>query len=119
MKSIAAVIFCLSLVAGFGAAGPLAANVQQSSSWDGEWAGNWQHGQGTQIIFAGDELIGIYWRGDYISETHAVLSRGGAVVTINWTSGEALLTRDGPTTAHIVIREKGRPEAAFIVKKDH
>ncbi|WP_158817302.1 hypothetical protein [Methylocapsa sp. S129] len=119
MKRVAIGFLCLSLIASFAVAGLPAANAQQSSSWNGEWAGHWEQGQGAQIIFAGDDLIGIYWRGDYISETHAVLSRGGAVVAISWASGEALLTRDGPLSAHIVIHEKGRPEASFAVKKDH
>jgi hypothetical protein len=92
--------------------------MAQSSSWNGTWAGNWAHGDGAQIIFAGDEAIGIYWRGDYLGDTHAALSRGGAVVTISWESGQAVLTRDGPTTAHVVIHEKGRADASFALKKD-
>jgi hypothetical protein len=118
MRFLAAGLVCLGLIAGLDGAAPSPAKAQQSSSWDGEWAGNWQHGQGTQIIFAGNELIGVYWRGDYLSQTHADLSRGGAEVTIAWPAGQAVLTRDGPAIAHIVIHESGRADASFAVKKD-
>jgi hypothetical protein len=113
MKFIAAGLVGAGLIFGLDCAA-----AQQSPSWNGEWAGNWQHGQGAQIVFAGNALIGVYWRGDYLSQTHADLSRGGSVVAIGWPLGEAVLTRDGPAIAHIVIHESGRPDASFDVKKD-
>jgi hypothetical protein len=118
MKLVTAGLIGLTLSAGCAFPGSFA-NAQQSLSWDGEWAGNWQGGNGAQIIFAGDELIGVYWRGDYISQTHAVLTRGGAAVAIDWPLGGAVLTRNGPTTAHIVVHENGRPETSFALTKDH
>jgi hypothetical protein len=54
MKFAVAGLICLGLTA--------AAHAQQSLSWNGEWAGNWQGGNGAQLIFAGNELIGVYWR---------------------------------------------------------
>ena len=118
MKFFAAGLVCLGLSAGL--AFPAAsAHAQQPSSWNGEWAGNWQGGNGAQLIFAGNELIGVYWRGDYLSQTHAALSHGGATVAIDWVSGGAVLTREGPTSAHIVVHESGRPDASFVVTKDH
>jgi hypothetical protein len=118
MKFGAIAIMGVGLAAGFAGVAPPAA-AQQLSNWDGTWAGNWESGQGTQIVFAGNELIAVYWRGDYISQTHAALSHGGASVAVQWNAGEAVLTRDGPTIAHIVIHEKGRPEASLQVKKDN
>src|SRR5580693_6939236 len=89
-------LFCFAMAAGLACAAP-PAGAQQPLSWDGAWAGNWRDGDGAQIIFAGNELIGVYWRGDYLSQTHAALSRGGATVAIDWATGGAVLTRDGPT----------------------
>jgi hypothetical protein len=40
-------------------------------------------------------------------------------VAIDWATGGAVLTRDGPTNAHIVVHESGRPDASFVVTKDH
>ncbi len=41
------------------------------------------------------------------------------LVAITWAGASATLTRDGDTTGHIVIHEKGKPDAAFaVVKKD-
>jgi Ca2+-binding RTX toxin-like protein len=115
MKSVAAGLVGLGLIALFAPS----AFAQQPQSWNGEWAGNWRNGGGAQVIFAGNELIGVYWRGDYLSQTHAALSHGGATVAIDWASGGAVLTRDGPTTAHIVVHESGRPETSFVLTKDH
>jgi hypothetical protein len=95
---------------------PVFAHAAQS--WDGTWAGGWKNGAGAQIVFAGDDVVALYWRGDYVEDAHGAPSRGGAIVTIHWSGGEALLTRDGSTSAHIVIREQGRPDAAFVLKKD-
>jgi hypothetical protein len=115
MKFVAHAILGLVGAAAFASvATPVAA--QQAPSWNGTWAGNWERGQGTQIVFAGNELIAVYWRGDYL-DTRAALSRDGASIAVKWAAGDATLTRDGPAIAHIVIREKGRPDASFRVKK--
>ena len=91
--------------------------VQQPVNWNGTWAGNWSGGDGAQIIFAGNEFIGFYWHGDYLADVHATLSPAG-VVTLTWAAGSATLTRDSETTAHIVIREPGKPDLAFALKRD-
>ena len=36
--------------------------------WNGTWAGNWQGGDGIQLIMAGNDPIGIYLHGDHLSE---------------------------------------------------
>ena len=94
-----------------------ASGTQQPVNWNGTWAGNWSGGDGAQIIFAGNEFIGFYWHGDYLADVHAALSPAG-VVTLAWASGSATLTRNGETTAHIVIREPGKPDLAFALKRD-
>ncbi len=86
--------------------------------WNGMWIGNWNTGNGTQIIFAGNEFTGIFWEGDYVPDAVGTVSKDGKTVAITWAGASATLTRDGDTTGHIVIHEKGKPDAAFAVKKD-
>ena len=88
-------------------------------TWNGTWIGNWESGRGTQIVFAGDELICVYWNGDYLPEVQSSLSADRSAVTLSWPAGQADLTRNGETTGHIVIREKGKPDVSFDVKRDN
>jgi hypothetical protein len=92
--------------------------AQARQSWDGTWAGGWTGQSGAQIIFAGDEFIGIYWRDDYIGDAKGAVSPNGATATIKWSRGEAVLTREGPTSARVTVREAGRPAVSFALKKD-
>jgi hypothetical protein len=119
IKSAAAVLVCIGLDASLGLAIPAAAMAQQNANWNGTWIGDWAGGNGTQIVFADNELIAIYWDGDYLSDTQSSLSPDDKVVTITWQSGQALLTRDGEATGHIVVHETGRPEITFDVKRDN
>jgi len=90
-----------------------------AADWNGTWAGNWQDGDGVQIIMAGNEAIGIFWHGDYLpDELHASVSSDGKTLTITWDHASAVLTRDGDADAHVVIREPGHADAAFAVKRD-
>ena len=91
----------------------------QETTWNGTWVGNWQTGHGAQIIFAGNEFIGIYWQDDYVENAVASLSADGKAATITWPGAGAVLTRDGPEAAHIVIRETGRPDTTFPLTLDH
>ncbi len=91
----------------------------QQNDWNGTWVGNWQTGHGIQIVFAGNELIAVYWAGDYVQDAQGSLGDGGNTVTITWAGARAVLTRDGPEAAHLVIRETGRPDTAFPVSLDH
>lgn len=106
-----------------GAAAPAApigssAFAQSRQSWDGTWAGGWTGGSGAQIIFAGDEVIGVYWRDDYIEDAKASVPPDGATATIRWSRGEAVLTREGPTSARVTVSERGRPAVSFELKRD-
>jgi hypothetical protein len=92
---------------------------QKPRTWNGTWIGNWEGGRGTQIVFAGDTLIAVYWNDDYLADVQAAVSADGAAATITWPAGGAVLTRDGETTGHIVIHEEGKPDVAFAVKRDN
>ena len=93
--------------------------AQQNSSWNGTWIGNWAGGNGTQIVFADNDLIAMYWDGDYLSDTQASVSADGRVVTITWASGQAVLNREGEASGHIVIHEQGKPDLSFDLKRDN
>jgi len=119
MRSVAAVLVCVSLSATLDLAISAGAKAQQKPNWNGTWISNWASGNGTQIVFADNELIAMYWDGDYLSDTQSSLSPDGKIVTITWQSGQALLTRDGEASGHIVVHEKGQPDASFEVKRDN
>jgi hypothetical protein len=80
-------------------------------SWDGTWssgvAPNWSP---VRLYFAGNRLIGFYLNGDYLADTQGSLSASDGVVTITWTRGQAILTRDGANAAHLWIVQKGKGE---------
>ncbi|MGD1036855.1 MAG: hypothetical protein ABR878_06585 [Roseiarcus sp.] len=118
MKRLAAITLLLLGAAPW--SGPIGspAFAQGRQSWDGTWAGGWSGATGAQIIFAGDDFLGIYWRDDYISDATGAVSRDGATATIKWSRGEAVLTREGPTSARATVREQGRPAVSFALKKD-
>jgi hypothetical protein len=119
MKFAAAILISVSLGSTLTLAIPAPAVAQQTTSWNGTWIGNWAGGNGTQIVFAENELIAMYWDGDYLTDPQSSLSPDGKVVTITWPSGQALLTRDGEAGSHIVVHETGRPDATFDVKRDN
>jgi len=113
LKFAAVIIFCVGI---FVSAAASAGEPQPN--WDGTWIGNWAGGHGTQIIFADDELIGVYWDDDYLEDTQSALSKDGLVVTITWGAGQVVLTRDSMKSAHVVFHEKGKPEVSFAVKHE-
>lgn len=113
MRQLAAIFLVIGLLAGAGAA------AAQQPSWNGTWIGNWQGGDGAQIVFAGDDLIAFYWHGDYLDGVQANASEGGSVITVVWSSGRAVLTRDGEATASITVHETGKPDLLFPLERDN
>ena len=113
MRLVAAVVVIIGLLAGPGTA------KAQQPSWNGTWIGNWQAGDGVQIVFAGEDLVAFYWHGDYLDDAQANTSQGGRVVTVVWSQGQAVLTRDGEATATIMIHETGKADLSFALKRDN
>ena len=113
MRLVAVIAAIIGLLAGPGTA------MAQQPSWNGTWIGNWQSGDGVQIVFAGQDLVAFYWHGDYLDSVQAKESQGGRVVTAIWSSGEAVLTRDGDATARITVHESGKPDLSFPLKRDN
>jgi hypothetical protein len=112
MRLVAVIFVVIGLLAG-----SRMADAQQSS-WNGTWVGNWQGGDGAQIVFAGEDLVAFYWHGDYLDDVHANASEDGRVVTVLWSSGQAILTRDGEATARITVHETEKTDLSFALKRD-
>jgi hypothetical protein len=90
-----------------------------AADWNGTWAGNWDNnGDGIQIIMAGNELTGFFFHNDYLDTGPAAVSKDAKVLTFTWAGGSATLTRSGDKTAHVLIREAGKPDLSFDVKRD-
>jgi len=93
-----------------------AANAAQS--WDGTWAGGWEHGDGVQIIITGDKVIGVYRDGDYPEILSSDVSRDGSMLSFWWVGGGGFLQRTGDREATISMRERGRAVRAFTVHRE-
>ncbi|MGD0642101.1 MAG: hypothetical protein ABSC22_15240 [Roseiarcus sp.] len=118
MKRLAVILLLALGAARFAAPIDSPAFAQSRQSWDGTWAGGWTVGTGTQITFVGDHFISIYWGDDYVEDATGSVSPDGAKATIKWSRGEAVLTRDGPTSVRVTVSEQGRPPVSFALKKD-
>ncbi len=84
--------------------------------WDGTWAGGWDKGNGVQLIFAGETLIGFYWRNDYKDVVRSAAAPDGSR-TFTWDKGEATATRAG-NAATLAIREAGKPAVSVALKRE-
>jgi hypothetical protein len=89
-------------------------------SWAGTWTGGWEHGDGIQIIIAGDKVIGVYRDGDYPEILSSAASPEGRMLSFSWIGGDAFLQRasDHDREAIISLRERGRPVRSFTVKRE-
>jgi hypothetical protein len=89
-----------------------------ADTWDGTWVGDAPDaGSGVQLIFAGNALVGFFWAGDYL-DMRASLSRADGAVTITWTRGQAILTRDGPKAARLQVYQRGQPDMIVLVRPE-
>jgi hypothetical protein len=92
----------------------LAGPARAADSWDGTWVGGFEKGgAGVQLIFAGNELIGFFWNSDYLEIRVSPSADGG--VTITWQRGQAILTRDGAKTAHLLVLQRNQPDMTFAL----
>jgi hypothetical protein len=107
----------LIVITGLGV-GALAA-TGRGPTWDGTWAGGWENGgDGVQIIITSSKVIGVFRHGDYPDIQRSQLSADGKMLTFAWAGGEATLQRTGEDDARITLRERGKPERNFTVKRE-
>jgi hypothetical protein len=108
MRLIAAALLAISLTV----------HASAADSWDGTWVGGFQNGgNGVQLIFVGNELIGFFFNGDYL-DVRSSYSKTDGVVMLTWQRGQATLTRDGATAGHLLVAQRNLPDVRIEVKPD-
>jgi hypothetical protein len=106
-KLIVAATMCLiaaSTDAAFGQSGRV--------GWEGTWIGGWGKGAGVQLIFAGETLIGFYFRDDYKELLRSTVTAEGGR-TFSWDKVEVSLTRTPNGGTLLVVHERGKPEVSI------
>jgi hypothetical protein len=99
---------CLGLgAAALAAAQATSAQSPTAAAFEGTWGGA-QGDVTAQVIIAGGEIIGFYWRGDYMDGRDAKASADGRSLSFAFDGGSATLTRTGDRAASIVITEGAR-----------
>jgi len=69
-----------------------------------------EKGTGVQLIFAGETLIGFYFRDDYEEILRSTVAADGGR-TFAWDKGDASLTRTPNGGMRLVVHERGKPES--------
>jgi hypothetical protein len=108
-----------AFVAAFAAlafATPAFGQAPPPASFEGTWGGA-AGDETAQVIVAGGEVIGFYWRGDYVEATDARLSDDGRMLTFAFAGGHAALTRTGEATATIVVND-AKSTVSIDLKRD-
>lgn len=90
--------------------------ARAANAFDGSWGGLDANGETIQIIFVDGQIIGFYWRGDYLDASAAKLDSGGSSLSFLFRGGQAVVSRKGVGMT-IVIRD-ARGESQADLKKD-
>lgn len=88
-------------------AAPATAGDVQPGGFEGTWGGAIGK-RSAQVIVTGGDVIGFYWDDDYTDAQNVKLSADGRVLSFDFASGHATLTRTGATTATIEVTEAGK-----------
>ena len=84
--------------------------------FDGTWGG--ADGDLTaQVIITGGQVIGFFWRTDYLDGPNARVSADGRVLSFDFDGGHASLTRIDASTAALEVRE-GDKTTRLQLKRD-
>jgi len=97
-------LLCALLVALAAGAPAMAAD---RASFEGTWGGA-QGELSAQVIVSGAEVIGFFWRADYIDTRNAAVSSDGKRLSFEFASGQAVLTRETNDTATLQVTEGGK-----------
>lgn len=109
MKTLGAAILCIALF--------VQPAFAADASWNGTWAGKWKTGEVAQLIFAGNTFVGFFWNGEY-TDANGTVSNDAKTVSIVWSGGDAVVTRDSDDAAHIVIDEIGQRNVTVSLKRE-
>lgn len=78
-----------------------------AGGWDGTWSGSAGEGGGTvQVIVAGDQVIGFFAGGDYITVTATSPLGADGTLSFRWTGGSATLSVKGGKHL-LLVRKNG------------
>ncbi len=102
------------LAAGFALA---ASAVFAAENWDGTWVGGFDTPNGAQVIVAGNEAVGLFWRNDYVSGVSSLVEADGSL-TLKWNSGAATLKRTGERTADGIFEDRGKPAITLHLDRE-
>jgi opacity protein-like surface antigen len=97
-------LLCALLLALAASAPAMAAD---SPSFEGTWGGA-QGELSAQVIVTGGEVIGFFWRADYVDTHSAALSGDGKRLSFEFAGGQAVLTRETNDTATLQVTEGGK-----------
>ena len=92
-------------LAGLTVAAPVVAGAADTSGLSGTWGGA-AKGLTAQVIVTDAQVIGFYWRGDYLDANDVVLSADQRTMTFAFAGGDATLTRTGERTARLEVRDR-------------
>lgn len=81
----------------------------RAQTFDSPFEGTWDGANGamsTQVIIDGQNVIGFFWRDDYLDATNDKLSKDGRSLSFAFDGGQATLTRLGAGVGVIQITDK-------------
>ena len=93
-----------------------AMRARAANAFDGTWGGLDANGETVQIIFVDGQIIGFYWRGDYLNANVGKLDGAGSTLSFSFAGGRAVVERSDAGMS-MVIRDK-RGESRIELKKD-
>jgi hypothetical protein len=85
--------------------------------WNDTWVGGWDKGTGVRLIFAGETLIGFYFRDDYKELQQSTVAADGGR-TFAWDKGEVSLTRTPDGGTLLVVHERDKQEVSIPLKRE-
>jgi hypothetical protein len=106
----------LALIAALAVTAPAFAQPPSPRGFEGTWGGA-AGDETAQVIVTGGQVIGFYWRGDYVDATDVRLSADGRVLSFSFAGGHATLTRTGDATASITATD-GKGTLSIDLKRD-
>jgi hypothetical protein len=95
----------LVLAVGMPALRPLRARA--ANAFDGTWAAIDANGETVQITFVNGDIIGFYWRGDYLDASSVKLGDAGSTLSFAFTGGQAVVTRNDVGMTMIIHDKRG------------
>jgi hypothetical protein len=95
-----------------------ASRARAANTFDGSWGGLDANGETAQLLFSSGDIIGFYWRGDYMDVSNVKLGAGGASISFFFSGGAGQATRTGARSMTLVIHDQRLGERKVELKKD-